>query len=65
MSDLLVENHGSIFLLIPVTQDGLDWIDANIGVGPEIQTWGDGVVVEHRYIGHIVEGALADGLQVQ
>jgi hypothetical protein len=58
--DFSVENHGSIFLLRPLSPLGFDWIDQHI---PEdAQHFGNAVVVEHRYIGDIAEGILADGL---
>lgn len=60
--DLKVENHGSIFLLRPVSSTGQDWIDEH--VDPEAQTLGNAVAVEHRYIRDIVEGAMEDGLVV-
>jgi len=62
--DLKVENHGSIFLLVPMSEAGDDWIDEHI---PEdAMRWGaSSVVVEHRYIADIVDGAIADGLTVE
>lgn len=59
-TDLLVENHGSIFLLRPLTDVAHDWVDTHL---PDDATWFCGaVVVEHRYIGPIVGGAIGDGL---
>jgi hypothetical protein len=64
MGDFHVENHGSIFLLTPVTSAGADWINEHIG--EDAITWGQGsVVVEHRYIEAIVAGAIGDGLTVE
>lgn len=67
MADLRIDNHGTIFLLYPVTEAGKEWIAEHI---PEdAMTWGHGpmagVVVEHRYIGAIAEGAANDGLEVE
>jgi len=60
--DLGVSFDGSLYLLSPLTDVGAEWIFEHI---PEdAQTWGDAVVVEHRYIFDIVEGAQADGLTV-
>ena len=63
MTDLSVQNHGSIFLLVPESDLGREWIAERI---PEDATrWGeDAVVVEHRYIADIVQGAINDGLEV-
>jgi hypothetical protein len=61
-SDLLVANHGSIFLLRPVTTAAREWVGEHI---PEDAIWfGGAVAVEHRYIVPIVQGAIADGLVV-
>ena len=63
MNDLHVENHGSIFLLTPITTKGADWINEHIP--QDAMTWAHhSIVVEHRYIADIVNGAIADGLTV-
>jgi hypothetical protein len=63
MADLAVHNHGSIFLLQPTSVAGSEWIDQHI---PEdAMTWGDSIVVEHRYIEDIVIGAQYDGLEIE
>jgi hypothetical protein len=42
--DFVVENHGTIFLLRPITDAAKDWIDQHL---PEdSQRFGDAVVVE-------------------
>jgi hypothetical protein len=59
-ADFIVENHGSIFLLRPLTPAAHSWIESNL---PEDRlTFGNAVVVEHRYIAEIVRGAQTDGL---
>lgn len=64
MTDLTVDNHGSIFILTPVSDAGREWIGEHIP--DDAMTWGpEGIVVEHRYIGDIVAGAQADGLEVE
>jgi hypothetical protein len=63
MTDLTVENHGSIFLLRGESDLGREWIAEHI---PEdAMTFGSAIAIEHRYIGAIVDGAVADGLEVQ
>jgi hypothetical protein len=60
--DLTFANHGSIFTMDPVTDAGREWIAEHI---PEdAQTWGNAIVIEHRYVRAIYEGAAADGLDV-
>jgi hypothetical protein len=61
--DFFVENHGSIFLLRPVSPSASDWISENIP--DDAQFLGDAVAVEHRYIADIVEGIKRDGLAVR
>ena len=61
--DFSVSNHGSIFLLQPLTFAGRAWVEEH--VDPDHQQWAGGVVVEHRYIGDIVAGIINDGLGVR
>jgi len=63
MVDLLVQGHGSIFLLQPASCRGRRWIDDHVAAGRE--EWAGAVVVEARFITDIVAGALADGLEVR
>jgi hypothetical protein len=60
--DLTIQNEGSIFLLRASTDAGRTWIEANIP--DDAQTFGGAVVVEHRYIADITQGAINDGLEV-
>ena len=61
--DFTVEDHFSIFLLTPHTQAAKDWMAEFL---PEdAQTWGNSVVVEHRFISDVVFGARRDGLRVE
>lgn len=59
-ADFAVENHLTIFLLRPLTDAAKTWVSENIA--DDAQHFGGGIVVEHRYIGAIVQGARADGL---
>ena len=62
-ADFIVECHGSIFLLRPLTLVASSWIEQHL---PEDRvTFGAAVVVDHRYIADIVRGALADGLEIR
>lgn len=67
MMDFQIANHGSIVILTPVSSEAQDWVNEHIlGEGNEVQTWGSkqGIVVEPRYLGDIVEGFQAEGLTV-
>jgi hypothetical protein len=61
--DLLVHGHGSVYLLRPTSRRGRRWVDEY--VSDDHQEWAGAIVVEHRYIGEIVRGARADGLEVR
>jgi hypothetical protein len=60
--DFEVQDHGSIFLLRPITDVAHDWIEQHLP--DHALRWCDAIVVEHRYIGPIVGGAIGDGLVV-
>ena len=62
VTDARIENHGSIALLRPLTDAARDWLRDNIG--DEAQYFGTALVIEPRYVEHIVEGATADGLVI-
>lgn len=62
MTDLTVSDQGSIFILTPVSDAGREWVDKN--TPGDAMTFGEGIVVEHRYIETIVLGAINDGLEV-
>lgn len=62
MDDFTVTGDGSLYILTPNTPAAEEWVDEHI---PQDSMWfGTGVAVEHRYIGPIVEGIVADGLSV-
>jgi hypothetical protein len=62
MTDLTIQNHGSIVLIQPITDAGKSWLDEHIN--PEALTWGTAIVAEPRYVSAITRGAREDGLEV-
>jgi hypothetical protein len=60
--DFSVHNEGSIFLLHPLTYTR-EWIRENLP--SDRMMFGEAVVVEHRFICDLLEGILADGLEVR
>jgi len=60
--DFRCENHGSLFLLYPITEPAHSWIDQHLP--PDAPTFGKAVVVYHRHIWAILEGIQIDGLTV-
>lgn len=63
MADITVVDHGSICVLRGDTDAGKKWIAENLE-SDEVQHWGGGIVVEPRYVGNIVAGAMIDELEV-
>jgi hypothetical protein len=63
--DFSIEGEGgfcSVYLLRPLTPAAFEWIEEHI---PEdAQRFGNAIAVEHRYIGPLAEGIIADGLAV-
>ncbi len=62
-SDLLFENHGSLFLIRPLSESGQHWLDENVG-DENTLTFGGAVVCEPRYVEAIAHGAVEAGLAV-
>jgi len=66
--DIAIDNHGTIVLLWATSQRGCSWLKHNTA---DDATWWGGhgtygaLVCEPRYVGDIVQGALADGLGVK
>lgn len=63
MVDIRVQGEGSIYLLHLETQAARIWVGENVQF-EEHQIFGESIAVEHRYVGDIVQGALAEGLVV-
>jgi hypothetical protein len=62
--DIQVENHGSIIMFRPMTDEATDWLNEHV----ESEGWqwfGGALAVEPRYAGDLADGARADGLEVQ
>lgn len=62
-ADLHVEPHGSVVLLRPVSALGRAWIHENVQAEP--WAWfGGALACEPRMVAAVVDGAVADGLDV-
>lgn len=64
-SDFTVQNEGSIVLLHPHTDAARSWVEEHIGEDNGYQPYWPSVVIEPRYVGDIVNGITADGLEVR
>ena len=61
--DFQLSGHSTVYLLAPLTPAARAWVEDHL---PEDATWFAGaIVVEHRYIGPIIGGAIGDGRVVQ
>ena len=63
-ADVLIENHGAIALLTPMTPDAHEWIEENL----EIEPWqwiGCSIACEPRCLDGIIDGLQENGLVVE
>ena len=60
--DFRVVDHGTIFLLYANTRRARQWVKENLP--PDHMKYADASVVEHRYIGDIIDGIRADDLDI-
>ena len=58
--DFVCEYHGSLFLLFPRSAPAKTWVADHLP--PDRMTFGDGIIVEPRYIWSILVGLQEDGL---
>jgi len=62
--DFLLQTHGSICILLALTDDARAWVEANLPA--DRQQWGQrGTAIEPRYVQHIIDGIEADGMSVR
>ena len=61
-SDFELFGHGTLYSLQPLTPAARAWVDEHLP--DDAMVWCGAIVVEPRYLGDIVRGAIADGLQV-
>lgn len=60
--DFVLNDQGSIVLLLPNSDAAREWLDDNIG--EDAQYFGRSLVVEHRFADDIIDGIMAEGLIV-
>jgi len=61
-ADFQVVNHGTLYLQYPNTLRAKEWVEKNLP--QDHMKYADASVVEHRYIGDILEGMQADELDI-
>ena len=62
MTDFIVQDHGSLIILLPQTTPAKDWADEHFP--DDAQNWCNGTVIERRYFEDIYDGITADGLTI-
>jgi hypothetical protein len=62
--DIVLENHGSLFLIRGLSDAGKNWLAENVD-NEEAQYWCGAVVCEVRYVADIALGAEKFGLVVR
>jgi hypothetical protein len=60
--DVEVSNHGSIWLVTPITPEAKEWIAEH--VSDEAQWLGFSLAVEHRFVTALLEGIADYGFEV-
>lgn len=60
--DYKAENHGSLWLIRPLTPEATEWLNENLS--EEAQWFGNAVAVEPRYVPGLVERLRAEGFDV-
>ena len=63
-TDLIFENHFSLFLIRPISPAGQSWLDENVG-DENTLTFGGAIVCEPRYVEAVAHGAIETGLGVR
>ena len=61
--DIRVSNHGSIFMVSPLSDAAREWVDEHV----QLEDWqwmGNAFSVDRHYIENLVEGMIGDGLVV-
>ena len=63
-ADVLVENHGSVFVFTPLTAAAREFVEEHVHL--ESYQWlGASFAVEHRYARDLAQGMIDDGLEVR
>jgi hypothetical protein len=62
-ADIQARDEGTLWLVKPLSPAGKNWLDENIQ--DEALVWGDAIVIEHGFIQSVIEGIIADGLEVK
>lgn len=62
--DVVVENHGSVCMVTPMSPAAHEWVDENV----QLDSWqwlGASFACEPRYVSSLIDGMVDDGLTVE
>lgn len=63
--DVRIENHGSLYLLRPLSPEARSWFEENVPEGDKVQYFGGALVVEPRFVGDVLVGIRGEGMVAQ
>ena len=61
--DVQLANHGSVSMLTPRSEAAKVWVAENLPA--DAMTFGDAIVIEHRFVEGIASGMLNAGLSIE
>lgn len=61
-ADFAFSDHGSICVLVPLSEEGNRWVRVNLPA--DVQRWAGGIAIEPRCVGDVLGGIAADALEV-
>lgn len=64
MPDVIVENHGSVCMVTPMSPAARTWVDENV----QLEGWqwlGASFACEPRYVPSLTDGMQEDGLTIE
>lgn len=64
MTDFRFENHGSIYLCRPLTDRARQHLSDVAAAAPDIQFFGNAMVVEPRYVEGVIDSLLTNDFNV-
>ena len=63
MSDIEIEDHGTVVLIRAMTAVGKAWVEEHVEA-EDWQHFGDAIAAEPRAVPLVIDGMLADGIEV-
>ncbi len=64
-ADVMVQNHGTIFLFHLLTEKARQWVESNVNVEPYMWFGDCSMACEHRLAADLAVGMMDGGLEVK